>query len=133
MIRKVGALVGYSLLAWGLVVYPAWLLDGGTGIFLSGAALVLCLIPAAVTLGWAAAIAQKSPEKLVLICMAGGGLRLAVVLGGGLFLHFAFPATFPRAFWVWLLVFYILTLTLEMVLLLKSHSQPDGERGASTP
>ena len=114
--RRLGILVMGSLLLWAVLIVPARHFGGDEAIFLSVVALGLCLIPAALTMAWALR-AGTSPEAQLLMILGGTGVRMGIVLGGGLILTRLFPESFPSAFWIWLVVFYLFTLGLEMTLL----------------
>ena len=103
---------------WLAVLFPAYKLGGDEAIFLSAVALALCLIPAVATMAWALR-ADTSPESQLLMILGGTGVRMGIVLGGGLLLTRLFPEHFPAAFWIWLVVFYLFILGLEMTLLVR--------------
>jgi hypothetical protein len=126
-VRRLGFLVAGSLLLWLAVVYPARQLGGDEAVFLSAVALALCLVPAAATMAWALR-AGTSPESQLLMILGGTGVRMGIVLGGGLLLTRLFPDYFPAAFWIWLVVFYLFTLALEMTLLVRG-SKPSEPKG----
>jgi len=127
--RNLGILVVGSLLFWLALIFPARKLGGDEGVFLSTVALGLCLIPAVATMAWALR-AGTSPESQLLMILGGTGVRMGIVLGGGLLLTRLLPDHFPSAFWIWLVVFYLFTLGLEMTLLVRG-SKPEGARSAS--
>jgi hypothetical protein len=116
--RRLGILVGGALLLWLAVLFPAYQLGGDEAIFLSAVALALCLIPAVATMAWALR-ADTSPESQLLMILGGTGVRMGIVLGGGLLLTRLLPEHFPAAFWIWLVVFYLFILGLEMALLVR--------------
>ena len=116
--RRLGILVAGSLLLWLALVYPARQLGGDEAIFLSAVALALCLVPALATMAWALR-AGTTPEAQLLMMLGGMGVRMGIVLGGGLLLTHLFPEHFPAAFWIWLVVFYLFVLGLEMSLLVR--------------
>ena len=82
--------------------------------------MALCLVPTVVTFLWFSKTAAASPEQQLVALLGGTGVRLAVVLGAGLALRAGFPETFSKAFFVWLMVFYLFTLFLEVSLLLSA-------------
>jgi hypothetical protein len=116
--RRLGILVVGSLLLWLAILFPAYQLGGDEAIFLSAVALSLCLIPAVATMAWALR-AGTSPESQLLMILGGTGVRMGIVLGGGLLLTRLYPDNFPAAFWIWLVVFYLFILGLEMTLLVR--------------
>jgi hypothetical protein len=127
--RRLLLLAGATGLLWALTALPVWLLGGGGDRTLihSGTALLLCLLPALLTLAWADWTSSRDPQQIVLVVLGGTGVRMFVVLLAGLLLVLLVPL-FREGGWflVWLLVFYLTTLTLEMTLLLKGRSGTGG-------
>lgn len=128
MKRRVAALVVGSLAFWVVVVYPARWLGDDLALGYSSATLALCLVPAAVTLAWACGSASRLPEQQLLLALGGTAIRMFVVLSGALLLYLSMPY-FQQpgllglpGFWLWLLLFYLFTLALEMGLLLAGGS-----------
>lgn len=115
--RKLGTLAGATLLLWGALIYPSWLLWGNSVWVESAAALGLCLVPGMVALTWTLR-AGEAPEQQLLAVLGGTGVRLVFALGGGLLLNYALPETFTTGFWLWLAVFYMFILALETILVL---------------
>jgi hypothetical protein len=122
--KHLGLLLGGTLAFWLLVVYPARALGDWPGVVYSAVAMVTCLVPTGVTLVWARRAALRSPSEQLLAVLGGTGLRMAVVLGIGLLLYLSSPYFEQQAFWIWLLVFYLFTLTWEMVLLIAARPTP---------
>jgi hypothetical protein len=105
---------------WLVVALPARHLGGGdTAVAYSGTAMLLCFLPAALTLAWATwAMAQDGQQQLVLV-VGGGGVRMFFVLVAGVLLSLYVPFFQERpGFLVWLLVAYLFTLALEIALML---------------
>lgn len=121
MIGRLAILVCALVLAWGLLVVPARLLWGDSMVLLSLVALGLCLAPAAATMLWLGVVRRQAPEMFLVHALGGTGVRLAVVLGGGLALFLSLPETFSEVFWVWVLVFYMLSLVLEVTLVVQAR------------
>jgi hypothetical protein len=117
-------LVG-SLGFWAAAVYPTRLLGGEPAVVYSAVAVGLCLVPTAATLLWAERAFRGSPEQQLLMVLGGTGVRMATVLGAGLVLYYAVPYFQQTSFWICLLVFYLFTLALEMVLLIKGLPAAD--------
>jgi hypothetical protein len=109
--------VGVGL--WLVLLAPAWWWYGELALIQSGVALALSLVPAVATLIWADRVWKNSPEMQLLAALGGSGVRMAIVLGVGACLYFQYPETFSAAFLVWLLIFYLVFLALEMTLLLR--------------
>ena len=118
--RPVLYLIAGSLAFWLLLALPARSLGGGdAAIIFSGTALLLCLVPTVGTLIWASWGLQKHPEQQLTMILGGTGLRMFFVLGVALLISRAVPYYQEQtSFWIWLLVFYLITLALEMGLML---------------
>src|SRR5262249_42028894 len=116
-----------SLLAWAVLAYPARLWWGDTALVYSAVAVALCLLPTAATMLWASWAFRQSPEQQLIMLLGGAGVRMSVVLGAGLILTSCVPFFGQQSFWLWLLVFYLVTLTLEMVLVVGGRPASDGQ------
>jgi hypothetical protein len=128
VIRTVALLLGGTAGLWLLAAYPAYLLGGSEGMVHSAVAAGICLLPMAGTLAWAArALRGGKPEQALAAVMGGTGLRIVVVIGAAVALYLTAPYFHSRGFLIWVVVFYLVTLTLEMCLLLSRH----GEAGRS--
>ena len=125
MKKRLGLLIAGSLAVWLLAAYPAHLLGGDAAVVYSAVALVLCLVPAAMTLLWAGWALGRSAEQQLGMVLGSTGARMVFVLGTALALHYAVPYFQQQSFWVWILVFYLVTLTLEMVLIVKDRPAPN--------
>ena len=102
---------------WVLLYFPARYVWGQEAAVYSLVAAGLCLVPTSLTLAWATRKVGRSADQQMLLVLAGIGVRMTFVLGVGLALSLAVPYFQQQSFWVWLLVFYLFTLGLEMVLL----------------
>ena len=123
MTKSLTVLVAGTLVVWLVVFYPAQLLGGETALVFSAVAGLVCLVPAAATLVWGR-WARKGPPELQLAAVMGGmGVRMAVVLGIGMALFFLVPYFQHASFLLWVVVFYLITLSLEVGLLL-AHPLP---------
>jgi hypothetical protein len=111
-------------LGWGITAYPAYLLGSEQAVAFSAAALLLCLVPAALTMLWAERTFRRSPEQFLMVALGGTGLRMFVVLAGTLAVTNVLPYFQHRAFWLWVLAWYLATLTIEMVFLLAGRASP---------
>jgi hypothetical protein len=111
---------------WLLAGLPARLLGGGdAALVYSGTALLLCLVPAALTLAWAGRALQGTPDQQLALVLGGTGLRLFLVLGAAWLLYEFVPYYREHAgFWVWLLVCYLFTLALDLALMLAGRPAP---------
>jgi len=106
-----------SLVIWAVLAIPATIWLDANAALMAGAALFLCLVPGVVTLYWVQTVGRRSPELLMLAVLGGTFVRLLTAMGGGLVLFLAFPAYFSIAFWIWLAVFYLFTLAVEIAML----------------
>jgi hypothetical protein len=135
VIRRVLFLIGGVGAAWLLLALPFRMLsaDPGQGeaaVAYSGAAALLCLLPSAITLFWGARALQQSHDQQLIMLLGGTGVRLFTVLPAGfaLFQWVPYFQAYP-GFWIWLGVFYLVTLALETALLLgAARRQPAGGR-----
>jgi hypothetical protein len=118
--RRLLYLLAGSLVFWLLVTLPARRLGGGDlAVLYTGTALAICLVPTLATLVWAQWAWHRSPQHQLAAVMGGMGLRMAFVLVLGWTLYQFVPYYQEQlAFWIWLLVFYLFTLALDMTLLL---------------
>lgn len=117
MRRRLAWLIAGSLGLWALSAYPAQRFGGDAALLYSAVAAALCLVPAAGTLAWSEWVSRRSAEEQFLTILGGTGLRMTVVLGVGLALYSLVPLFGRSSFWLWLLLFYLFTLFLEIVLL----------------
>jgi hypothetical protein len=113
---------------WVLTAIPAKHLGGGDlALVYSGVAMLLCLVPGVLTLLWAGYVERSQPEQMLVMALGSTGVRMFGVLLAGFLLFRTVPLFREQeGFLIWLLVFYLFTLALEMTLLLKGRSRPDG-------
>ena len=134
MNKRVGLLVAITLTAWALLAYPAQLRWGETALVYSATAMGLCLLPTAATLLWAGWAGRQSPDQQLVMVLGGTGLRMGLVLGVGLALYSLVPYFGRQSFWVWIVVFYLLTLGVEVVLVVRDRTAlPDSPGAAPVP
>jgi len=116
-------LVGVTLTFWLLAAIPArWLGGGDLAILYSGTAAMLCLVPGVLALLWAG-LSSNQPYQQLTVALGSTSIRIFFVLG----LAFLLERTLPLyhgslAFWIWVLVFYLLTLVVETTLLVAGRS-----------
>jgi hypothetical protein len=120
--QRLLTLIAGTVGLWVLTAIPVKHLGGGNlALVYSVTALLLCLVPGVLTLLWVGWTTSKNPQQLVLVALGSTGVRLFGVLLVGLLLVQMVPLyTEQNGFLLWLLVFYLFTLALEMVLLLKA-------------
>jgi hypothetical protein len=119
--RRLSLLVAGCLAFWAVVVFPIRLVDETAFVF-SGVACLLCLLPTVVTFIWCHKSLQGTSEQRLLAVLGGSGVRMLFVIGAGMALFHLLPAFHYQRFWLWIIVFYLFTLTLEMVLLLTGQA-----------
>ena len=126
MIKGLLWLVGGAALFAALVTYPARLLAERQQwdrpeltILWSATAALLCLVPTALTLAWTRWAYTGRPEQQLLAVMGGTAVRMAFVMVAGLVLFLGFPDFQYQRFWVFVVVYYLFTLALEMVLIVR--------------
>ncbi len=133
MRQRVLILIAGTVLFWALTAIPARHLGGGNlAIAYSATALLLCLVPGVLTFLWTGWTARQDPQQMLLVALGATGIRMFGVLLAGLLLLQTVPLFREQeGFLIWLVVFYLFTLTLEMVLLLKARPQPKASGEAS--
>ncbi|HEV3120165.1 MAG TPA: hypothetical protein VGY58_24100 [Gemmataceae bacterium] len=122
MKRNVAILVAGVAGSWLLVFYPARLLWGDKAPVLAAVAGLLCLIPALVTLVWSRWALRSTPEQQLLAVMGGTGLRMIFAAGAGIAMFLLSDYFHEPGFLIWVVVFYLVTLALEVSLVLGEYS-----------
>ena len=121
MIKGLLWLVGGTIVFCVLVTYPASVLWPDDPIlWWNTTAAALCLVPTALTLVWARRAYGQQPEQQMLAVMGGTGVRMAFVLAVGLLLFFNVKEFAYQRFWIFVIVYYLFTLALEMVLIVRN-------------
>ncbi|HKI31292.1 MAG TPA: hypothetical protein VKA46_05460 [Gemmataceae bacterium] len=140
MIKGLLYLVVGTVAFWGLVTFPARLLWPEAPTFdWSTAAAGLCLVPTALTLVWTSRAYKGRPEQQLLAVMGGTAVRLVVVIAGGMILFLSVERFQKQRFWIFVIVYYLFTLALEMTLIVRGTAAgqvpakneaglPDGSR-----
>ena len=98
---------------------------GDDSLLQGGIAFLLTFVPAALTLAWVVFSGRAEPNQQLLASLAGSGIRMAVVLGGGIGLTRSMPPLFDDTFWYWLVLFYLVFLGLEIALLVRQQPRLD--------
>ena len=105
------------------VGYVLW---GDDAIVQGGTAFGLTFVPAVATLAWAVYAYRTTPDMQLMAAMGGSGVRMVITLGGGFLLKQSQPHVYGDvAFLLWLVVFYLMFLAIEIVLVLRSQPKPD--------
>jgi hypothetical protein len=106
--------VGGTALLWAVCTLVSWNVHGESGILFTAVACALCLVPMLATLIWTHRVQGGTSEAKLAAAMGGTGLRMMVVLLGGVTLFINVPALHHVAFMLWLIVFYLATLAIEV-------------------
>ena len=112
------------LVAWLVLVGVAYSVAGNWGVVGLSVASLLCLIP-----GWIVFVLVSSTPKVEsqgVFILAGTLIRMLFVLAGLLYCRFFFPRLGVSEFVVWLVVFYLYTLLLETIFLLRTRESDLG-------
>jgi hypothetical protein len=115
--KSLGVLIAGTLAVWAAAAYPARLLWGDSAVLFSATAGLLCLVPTAATLIWCQRSFRGAPQWQLLAVLGGTAVRMLFVVVAGLVLFLTVPEYQHKRFWLWLVAFYLLTLTLEMILI----------------
>jgi len=125
VIRRILFFVAGCIIFWALLAYPAYRLGKIQALTDSAIAAGFCLLPGVLTLVWGNFGFDGKPKEQLWIVLGGTGVRMGTVLSLGLLLGWQNPHFLQTNFWIWILVFYLFTLGLEMVLFVS------GKRGAT--
>ena len=119
MIRPILILIFGCFMFWAILAYPAFRLWATRGLIESSVAASLCLLPSLLILIWEALASGTRPQDYLWLTMGGTGIRMGMVLGLGLLIGVLNPNFQQPSFLAWVLVFYLFTLALDIVVLLK--------------
>jgi hypothetical protein len=122
MMRQIGQLWAGTALLWALLALPAWLLGGETGLLDAAVACGLCLVPMTATMLWCHWAFSGAPEQQLAAVMGGTSVRMLGVVGASIGLFFTVEALGRPAFLIWVVVFYLTTLALEVVLVVRRQN-----------
>jgi hypothetical protein len=121
--RSLGILIGGSLTLWLLAAAAADWLGEDKAFVHSGAAFLLCLVPTSLTLVWSRTALASSPEQQLLAVVGGTGIRMIFVIGAAAVLFQTTVLFHDRAFWLWVIGAYLVTLGLEVLLVVRQQVQ----------
>lgn len=133
MKRRLLLLAGGIAILWLLLSYPAHLLDSETGLLYSAVAAVLCVVPTLATLVWCDLVMGGAPEQQLMAVFGGTSIRIVFVIGIGMVLYQGVREFHAGRFWLWIIGFYLATLALEMVLIVRRQAVLDKASGPSPP
>ena len=132
MARK---LLAFSILLfalWLLAFMPAFWVAGWRGVSGSAAAAAVCGVPGLVTLVLYHWSSQKRSDRWRIAGILSGTIvRLVVVMGAGAILHATVDGFDLRGFLIWLMLFYLASLTAEVFLLVRCEKASADPRPVS--
>jgi len=129
MRARIAQFVVGALLIGAVQLVPAALVGGTDWLVIGLAAFGLTALPALATMVGAGLTFRAAPDMLLLAGLGGSAVRLVIALGGGMALAALDRETFGPAFLLWLAIFYLLLLALEITLLVRERP---AENGTST-
>ena len=131
MMRSLALLALGTAALWLLLLFPVRLAFGDRAVLETAVAAVLCLIPMALTMAWSAWAQAGSPETQLAAVLGGTALRMLLIVAIALALFKTVEELSRPDFLIWVVVFYLATLTLEIVLLVRRQAAET--RTASRP
>src|SRR5262249_611035 len=124
-------LIAASAAFWLLAALPARYFWNDTAALFAGVALLMCLVPAVLTLLWAGYVSKRDPRQATLTALGSSGVRMFVVPIGALLLYTQVPPFQNDAsFLFWVVAAYLFTLTVEVLLLVSGTRKTTEDRGA---
>ena len=130
MTRQIVQLVAGTLGLWAGLAAVAWLLAGDVALLHTAVACALCLLPNVATMLWCHYAFGGSPEQQLGAVMGGTGIRLVIAVGGGIALSRSVAVFAAPSFLIWVIVFYLATLALEIVLVVRRQTARADELAA---
>ena len=125
MIARVMLLIAAGLAFLLLAGLPARFLYGDEALIDCGTAVLLCLVPAVLTLFWIGS-ASQNPQQASLKLLAASGMRMFGVLSIAVLLYFQTPWFQGRdGFLFWVLAAYLYLLAVEVLLTVRSPKSSD--------
>ena len=126
MIARVMLLIAAGLAFLLLAGLPARFLYGDEALIACGTAVLLCLVPAVLTLFWIGSAVRQDPHQASLKLLAASGLRMFGVLSVAVLLYFQTPWFQGRdSFLFWVLAAYLYLLAVEVLLTVRSPKPSD--------
>lgn len=125
------AVFGLGLLAlWAALCVPAFFVAGGDGVWGCSLAAAICAVPALGTLAFSLwATGQDSNWQLT--ALLGGMLgRMGFALGAGMIIHRTLQGFTLRSFLIWLAIYYLASLMLEVGIVVRGISQNKSRHGS---
>jgi len=123
-VRPLAILIGSTAAMSLLIALPGGLLLGESGVVFPAVAALLCVVPACVTFLLARLTREVAPEQEMFVILGGSGLRMFLVLIGAMALKAGAPYFEPFSFLISVLFFYMFTLLIEVMLLVRRQTEP---------
>jgi len=127
----VGSGTVWLLLSYPLYLFGGELLGGADGLLFSAVAALMCLVPTLGTLLWCDLVLGGSPEQQLMAVFGSTAIRIIFVVGLGMILYQSLEEFHSSKFWLWIIIFYLATLTLEMILVVRRQAAMDKQRVGS--
>ena len=132
MTRKLLAFSTLLFALWLLTCGPAFWIAGWRGVYGSAAAATVCGVPGLATLVLYHWSCQKRSDRWRIAAILGGTIvRMVVVMGAGAILHATMEGFDLLGFLIWLMLFYLASLTAEVLLLVRGEKSSADQRPAS--
>lgn len=125
--QRCGVLTASAVVLWGLLAGPAYWLAGASGLEGLTYSALLCVVPGCL-LFFAIPFFEFAQNKAYAF-LVGSGLRMFVVLVATLILHEIRADLGLKEFLSWLVAFYVVTLLVETLLIVKSP-EPNAAGGS---
>jgi hypothetical protein len=123
--RNLGLLIAGTVGLWLLICFPARLAWGDSAVLQSAVAAVLCLIPMSLTMVWCSLTQGSSPETQLAAVMGGTAVRMLFVIASAALLFKTVEALSDPGFMIWVVLFYLATLSLEILLVVRQRTAAD--------
>jgi len=138
VIKRLGLFLAGAVVLWGVTFALGWVLWPEQRDSLpacSVTALGLCLVPTTLTFLWSVWGLKQTPDQQLAVVLGGTGVRMFFVLGVGLLLSTTVAYFHEHAlqFWLWVLLYYLATLALEMILIVRAQVRTDKGRPVGQP
>ncbi len=126
IIGRAGWLTTAVATLWLILAAPAYVIAGRGGLEGMSLAALLCLVP-----GWLVfylGSRYRVAKMQVLIVLFGSTVRLLFVLAGVLIVRSVRPQLGVREFLIWIIVFYLATLLIETLHVVRQSSPQHGAK-----
>jgi len=120
VIARAGLLIAAGLAFILVAGLPARHLVGDQAMIQCGTAVLLCLVPAVLTMLWAGWTMRQDPRQASLVLLGGSGVRMFLVLGLAMLLYFQSDWFRKQdSFLFWVVGAYLYLLAIEIWLIVR--------------